>query len=191
MACRLRKVTHDPVCAAAIGRHLAGVRVLDIYRLAQIADKLDVYADWLLGRSDMMEPQEAGFALGQLEADCMKELESRNAAACKELCQKYGEAVEEAIRLARATGERQTVLAPGGAEAFAYPVLPTFACPTGGIAWGLNSAEDSFNVWRGIRRPDGKDMLKIGLKTRPSPAQPRAGAPEQPNRSTPGFDRAA
>jgi len=88
----------------------------------------------------------------------------------QELRQKYGEAVEEAIRLARATGVRQTVLAPDGAEAFASLALPTFAHPTGGIAWGVNS-EDRFNVWRGVRRPDGKDVLEMGLKTRSTAAQ--------------------
>ena len=52
--------------------------------------------------------------------DCMKEeLESRNAAACKELRQKYGKEVEEAIKLARTTGERQRVRARGDAIAFA------------------------------------------------------------------------
>ena len=58
-ACRLRKVTHDPICAAAVDLHFAGVRALDIYRLAQIADKLEVGIDWLLGRSDKMELREA------------------------------------------------------------------------------------------------------------------------------------
>ncbi len=54
-ACRLRKKPHDPLCAAAVDLHFAGVRALDVYKLAQIADKLDVSVDWLLGRSDMME----------------------------------------------------------------------------------------------------------------------------------------
>lgn len=54
-ACRLRKKTHDHLCAAAVDLHFAGLKALDIYRLAQIADKLDVSVDWLLGRSDVME----------------------------------------------------------------------------------------------------------------------------------------
>jgi hypothetical protein len=54
-ACRERKMTHDPLCAAAVDLHFAGVRALDIYRLATIADNLDVSVDWLLGRSDTME----------------------------------------------------------------------------------------------------------------------------------------
>lgn len=58
-ACRLRKVAQDPICAAAINLHLAGVRALDVYRLVQIADKLEVSVDWLLGRSDVMELPEA------------------------------------------------------------------------------------------------------------------------------------
>ena len=33
----------------------AGLKALDIYRLAQIADRLDVSVDWLLGRSGVME----------------------------------------------------------------------------------------------------------------------------------------
>jgi len=54
-ACRLRKMTHDGTSAAAVGLHFAGLRALDIYRLAHIADELDVSVDWLLGRSDVME----------------------------------------------------------------------------------------------------------------------------------------
>jgi len=54
-ACRKRKLSQDPVCAAAVGLHFAGLRALDIYRLAQIADDLDVSVDWLLGRSEKME----------------------------------------------------------------------------------------------------------------------------------------
>ena len=58
-ACRKRKMTPDPLCAAAVDLHLAGLRALDVYRLAKIADDLDVSVDWLLGRSDMMEMPEA------------------------------------------------------------------------------------------------------------------------------------
>jgi hypothetical protein len=54
-ACRDRKKTPDPLCAAAMDLHFAGVRALDVYRLAKIADELNVSVDWLLGRSDMME----------------------------------------------------------------------------------------------------------------------------------------
>ena len=54
-ACRERNMTHDPHCAAAVDLHFAGVRALDIYRLAKIANSLQVSVDWLLGRSDMME----------------------------------------------------------------------------------------------------------------------------------------
>ena len=57
-ACRERKTTHDPLCAAAVDLHFAGVKALDIYRLARIADNLDVSVDWLLGRSDSMEVTE-------------------------------------------------------------------------------------------------------------------------------------
>jgi hypothetical protein len=32
-----------------------GLRALDIYRVCQISDRLDVSVDWLLGRSDVRE----------------------------------------------------------------------------------------------------------------------------------------
>ena len=35
--------------------HSIGLRALDLYRVCQIADRLDVSVDWLLGRSDVME----------------------------------------------------------------------------------------------------------------------------------------
>lgn len=55
-ACRLRKVPEDRLGAGgAVDLHFAGLRALDIYRLAHIADQLDVSVDWLLGRSDVME----------------------------------------------------------------------------------------------------------------------------------------
>jgi hypothetical protein len=31
------------------------LRALDLYRVCQIADRLDVSLDWLLGRSEVME----------------------------------------------------------------------------------------------------------------------------------------
>ena len=99
--------------------------------------------------------------------DRMKEeLESRNAAACKELRQQYGKEVEEAIKLARTTGDRQMVLARGDAIALADLALPTFAHPTGGIAWAIISTVDGSNVWHGVRRPDGKDVLEQALSPR-------------------------
>ena len=65
IACRLRGITYDQLCSSIGlgGRrtvHLehAGLRALDIYRLAQIADRLDVSIDWLLGRSKGMELRE-------------------------------------------------------------------------------------------------------------------------------------
>ncbi len=61
-ACRVRGMTHDAVCRCIgmggrrrIDLDFAGLRALDIYRLAQIADRLDISVDWLLGRSDVME----------------------------------------------------------------------------------------------------------------------------------------
>ncbi len=32
-----------------------GLKAIDLYRVCQIADQLDVSVDWLLGRSDVME----------------------------------------------------------------------------------------------------------------------------------------
>ena len=58
-------------------------------------------------------------------------------------------AVEVAILKAQASGERATVEAEDGAEAYAYPHRD-------GTAWGVNAA-DGRNVLRGIRRPDGQD----------------------------------
>ncbi len=52
-ASSLRNMAHKPLFSAAIDLHFAGVRALDVYGLAQIADQLDVSV--LLGRSDMME----------------------------------------------------------------------------------------------------------------------------------------
>ncbi|MFY9641443.1 MAG: hypothetical protein WCD20_05995 [Rhodomicrobium sp.] len=48
-------MSHDHLCASAVELHFAGLKALDVYRLAEIADRLEVSVDWLLGRSDMME----------------------------------------------------------------------------------------------------------------------------------------
>jgi hypothetical protein len=37
---------------------LTGPKSLDLYRVSQIADKLDVSVDWLLGRSNVMDVME-------------------------------------------------------------------------------------------------------------------------------------
>ena len=37
----------------------AGLRALDLYRVREIADRLDVSVDWLVGRSDVMEVPKA------------------------------------------------------------------------------------------------------------------------------------
>jgi len=57
-ACRHRKKDYSRRHAAAVDLHAAGVRPLNIYHLAAIADTLDVSVDWLLGRSDKMEVSE-------------------------------------------------------------------------------------------------------------------------------------
>jgi hypothetical protein len=61
-ACRIRGMTYDAVRRSigmggrrTVNLDFAGLRALDIYRLTQIADRLDVSIDWLLGRSDVME----------------------------------------------------------------------------------------------------------------------------------------
>ena len=58
-SCRARSMTHDQLCASIglgsrrrVGLGFSGFKALDIYRLGQI----EVSIDWLLGRSDVMEP---------------------------------------------------------------------------------------------------------------------------------------
>ena len=59
-------MTPDQLCASIglggrrrVDLAFSGLKALDVYRLAQIADRLEVSVDWLLGRSDVMEqPQE-------------------------------------------------------------------------------------------------------------------------------------
>jgi hypothetical protein len=62
-ACLVRGVKPDAVYRSvgiggrrALDLQSVGVlRALDLYRVCQIADRLDVSLDWLLGRTDMME----------------------------------------------------------------------------------------------------------------------------------------
>jgi hypothetical protein len=62
-ACRLRGTKEEAVYRSvgiggrrALDLQSVGVlRTLDLYRVCQIADRLDVSVDWLLGRSDVME----------------------------------------------------------------------------------------------------------------------------------------
>jgi hypothetical protein len=63
---------------------------------------------------------------------------------------KYSGIIEAAIAKVKVSGERVGVEAEDGCEAYAYPK------PGRDIAWGLNSAD--FNLLRGVRRPDGKDV---------------------------------
>jgi hypothetical protein len=70
-ACRVRGMTQEAVCRrigmggrSTLEFHSIGLRALDLYRVCQIADRLDVSVDWLLGRSDVMEvPKGKGSAL--------------------------------------------------------------------------------------------------------------------------------
>ena len=48
--------------------------------------------------------------------------------------EQYRQEIEEAISKAKASGERETVGAPDGGEAYAYPHRR-------GIAWGVNAVE--------------------------------------------------
>jgi hypothetical protein len=62
-ACRIRDMKPEAVYRSvgiggrrALDLQSVGVlRALDLYRVCQIADRLDVSLDWLLGRSDVME----------------------------------------------------------------------------------------------------------------------------------------
>jgi transcriptional regulator with XRE-family HTH domain len=61
-ACRARNMTHDRLCRSiglggrrVIDLEFSGLKALDLERLCQIADRLDVSVDWLLGRSERME----------------------------------------------------------------------------------------------------------------------------------------
>ena len=61
-ACRIRDMKPDAVywSIGLGGRRTLdfqsiGLRALDLYRVCQIADRLDVSVDWLLGRSHVME----------------------------------------------------------------------------------------------------------------------------------------
>lgn len=72
-----------------------------------------------------------------------------NDAALAEVRRDYGEAVEQAISRARASGHWEFVKLDG-AEVHAYP-------EEGRIAWSVNSAGDGLEIWGGMRRADGRD----------------------------------
>ena len=64
-ACRARNMTETKVCfriglgaKRALHLALAGPRAIEVYRLCQIADALDISLDWLTGRSNVMEVME-------------------------------------------------------------------------------------------------------------------------------------
>ncbi len=50
---------------------LSGLRALDLHRVCQIADRLDVSVDWLLGRTDVMD-----LAKGEDEAASLRPIPS-------------------------------------------------------------------------------------------------------------------
>ena len=64
-ACRLRSMTYEALCASiglggrrAVELHYSGLNSIEVRQLAQIADRLEVSVDWLLGRSNMMSVME-------------------------------------------------------------------------------------------------------------------------------------
>jgi hypothetical protein len=64
-ACVARNTASTNVCAGiglgsrrAINLSLTGSAAIDLYRLCQIADVLDVSLDWLAGRSNVMDVME-------------------------------------------------------------------------------------------------------------------------------------
>jgi hypothetical protein len=64
-ACRVRDITYPALCKSiglspkkAIDLQYSPLKALDLYRVGQIADKLDVSIDWLLGRSNVMRVME-------------------------------------------------------------------------------------------------------------------------------------
>ena len=64
-ACRVRNMTHSALCRSiglgarkAIDLEYSPLKSLDLHRVTQIADHLDVSIDWLLGRSNVMNAVE-------------------------------------------------------------------------------------------------------------------------------------
>jgi transcriptional regulator with XRE-family HTH domain len=64
-ACRARNLTESKLCAGigltgrrAINLTVSGLGAIDLYRVCQIADVLDVSLDWLTGRSNVMPVME-------------------------------------------------------------------------------------------------------------------------------------
>jgi transcriptional regulator with XRE-family HTH domain len=59
-ACRVRGKSYDRLCSRMglptrrVGLKASDLKALDIERLAQMADMLDVSIDWLLGRTEVM-----------------------------------------------------------------------------------------------------------------------------------------
>ncbi len=60
-ACRIRNMTESKVCASiglsgrlAVNPSVFGPGALDLHRVCQMADVLDVSLDWLMGRSNVM-----------------------------------------------------------------------------------------------------------------------------------------
>jgi len=61
-ACSLRGLTHERLCASigiggksAIRLMISGDKALSVDWLTQIADRLEVSIDWLLGRTNVMD----------------------------------------------------------------------------------------------------------------------------------------
>ena len=64
-ACRVRSMSHSALCRGiglspkkALEIEYYPLKTLDLYRVSQIADKLEVSIDWLLGRTNVMNVAE-------------------------------------------------------------------------------------------------------------------------------------
>jgi hypothetical protein len=64
-ACRVRDMSHLALCRGiglspkkAVDLQYSPLKALDLYRVTQIADALDVSLDWLLGRSNVRSVME-------------------------------------------------------------------------------------------------------------------------------------
>ncbi|MGA7326064.1 MAG: hypothetical protein WBX25_16660 [Rhodomicrobium sp.] len=61
-ACRVRNMSHSALCRGiglsprkALEIEYYPLKTLDLYRVSQIADKLEVSIDWLLGRTNVID----------------------------------------------------------------------------------------------------------------------------------------
>lgn len=86
--------------------------------------------------------------------EMMRELEERTKAHLKDMREKYGALVNEAIAKAKAERQQADIEAADGAQVYAYIVKGGFT------AWGVNEAKTGRNIWRGLRSADGTDKAE-------------------------------